>query len=120
VSRPSLDDCPLLLVEDDPLIALDIADTLRAAGARVFSAASVREALAMLDGLSLSAAVIDYRLGDGTADDLCERLTEMGIPFVIYSGCIEIEGACNKWGIISKPAAPATLVAMVVALLPAE
>jgi DNA-binding response OmpR family regulator len=118
VARINLDGCNILLAEDEPLIAFDIAGELQRAGAKVHSAGSVEQALAFLDEVSLSAAILDYRLGEGTADDICAKLTKRGIPFVVYSGYTEVEGACSKWGILPKPAAAPTLVAMVMALLP--
>jgi DNA-binding response OmpR family regulator len=118
VSHSNLEGCSVLLVENEPLIAFDIASELQRAGACVHSAGSVEQALAILDDASPSAAILDYRLGDGTADDICEMLTKRKIPFVVYSGYPEVEGACSKWGILPKPAAAPTLVEMVMALLP--
>lgn len=117
MSRTNLEGCQILLVEDEPLIAMDIAEELMAHGAHVHNVASVNEALAILDTKTVSAAVLDYRLADGTADELCQRLSDMNIPFVIYSGYTEVEGACSKWGIIRKPAAPSALVGMVMVRL---
>lgn len=117
MSRTNLEGCTILLVEDEPLIAMDIADELMMQGAQVHNVASVDDARAILDEATVSAAVLDYRLADGTADELCERLTDMGIPFVIYSGYTEVEGACSKWGIVRKPAAPSALVGMIIARL---
>ncbi|CFX02246.1 protein of unknown function [Candidatus Filomicrobium marinum] len=117
MSRSNLEGYSILLVEDEPLIAMDIADELEGHGARVHNVPSVDEALTILASAAVSAAVLDYRLADGTADELCQRLTDMGIPFVIYSGYTEVEGVCGKWGVIRKPAAPNALVGMVIARL---
>lgn len=77
----------ILIVEDEPLIALEVHAAFRAAGASIISAADSREALRMIGLPDLSAAVVDINLGDG--DDcsaVCKRLSERGIPFVFYTG----------------------------------
>ena len=60
--------CTILLVEDEPLIAFDIASELQRSGAW-FKCRRVEQALAFLDDVGLSAAMLDYRLGDGAAYD---------------------------------------------------
>ena len=53
----------ILIVEDDPIIALDVAETLADAGAIVIGPAhTVTQALKLVDGGGLDAAVLDYRL----------------------------------------------------------
>ena len=45
------------------------------------------------------------------------RLTELKIPFVVYSGFDYIEGACSHGEHVSKPASPGALLqALLVAL----
>ena len=77
----------ILIVEDEPLIALEVHAAFHAAGASIISAADSKEAVRMIDLPDLSAAVVDIDLGDG--DDcsaVCKRLSERGIPFVFYTG----------------------------------
>jgi CheY-like chemotaxis protein len=77
----------ILIVEDEPLIALEVYDAFRAAGARIISAADSKEAVRMAGLPDLSAAVVDIDLGEG--DDcsaVCKRLAQRGIPFVFYTG----------------------------------
>ena len=57
-----LDGALILVVEDEPLIALDISSSLRDAGAQVVQAANVESALAAIDRHRCSAAVVDYWL----------------------------------------------------------
>ena len=42
---------------------------------------------------------------------------ERKIPFVIYSGYDDVEGECNKWEIVRKPADPRELVTRVLSVL---
>src|SRR6267154_1801796 len=76
----------ILVVEDEPLIALDLEQSLRKAGARVLSACTLDRALLLAEHAGLSAAVLDYGLAAGNCGPISERLTQRRIPFVIYSG----------------------------------
>lgn len=82
----SLHDRPLsgrsiLIVEDEPLIALEIHAAFNAAGASITSAADTQEALRMIDVPGLSAAVVDINLGRADCSVVCERLSRNGTPF---------------------------------------
>jgi DNA-binding response OmpR family regulator len=103
--------CFILIVEDEPLIALDIADNFKAAGAEVVIARTLADAMAQADLPPLSAAVIDHALHDGiTTSDVCAKLKERNIPFVVYSGFSELEGACAEGELVQKPTSPQMLV----------
>jgi CheY-like chemotaxis protein len=52
----------------------------------------------------LSAAVLDYRLGQDDSTSICSRLEQRGIPFLFYSGYDDMR---QKWPHavrVSKPA----------------
>jgi CheY-like chemotaxis protein len=77
----------ILIVEDEPLIALEVQSAFSAAGASIMSATDSSEALRMLSSSDPSAAVVDISLDRG--DDcsaVCNRLSDRCIPFVIYTG----------------------------------
>ena len=107
----------ILICEDEPLIAIDIANAFTKAGARVLSARSLRDALAAVEDGALSAAVLDHALADGDSSQLCERLKERNIPFVLHSGYSEFDGACRDGVQVGKPANPQMLVTTVEGLL---
>ena len=73
----------ILIVEDEPLIAMEIVRAFESAGARVLKTSTLREALVVVEDDDLSAAVLDHGLSDGDSSKLCERLKELGIPFVL-------------------------------------
>jgi DNA-binding response OmpR family regulator len=73
--------------------------------------------MALVEKDGLSAAVLDHVLADGDSSELCERLKERDIPFVMHSGLPKLEGACNDGVVMSKPTHPETLVTTVVGLL---
>ena len=85
MSKDALGGHTILVVEDEPLIALDIARILRAAGANVLSAGFAEFGLCASEHPDLSAAVIDLHLGDGSGKAICNRLRKRDVPFVIYT-----------------------------------
>jgi DNA-binding response OmpR family regulator len=107
----------ILIVEDEPLIAMEIVDAFKAAGAVVTTTFSFQQALILVEHDSLAAAILDHALGDNDSSQLCARLKERDIPFVIYSGFSKIEGACADGPLVQKPASPDELVATVEGLL---
>ena len=107
----------VLIVEDEPLIALDIRRAFEAAGARVVVMRSLQSALAAVEAPDLSAAILDHALGKDDSSQLCERLEERDIPFVIHSGYSNLEGACSEGVAIDKPSHPQVLVTTIVGLL---
>jgi CheY-like chemotaxis protein len=104
MQRATLTGRSILVVEDQPLIALDITQELEAAGAAVITTNSLKHALILVDHDGISAAILDHGLGDGDSTLLCARLKERGIPFLIYSGFPVVFGACEDTLHISKPA----------------
>jgi DNA-binding NtrC family response regulator len=96
---------------------MDLAQTFTRAGARVVTTRLLREALQLVESDSLAAAVLDHALGDGDSSQLCARLKERDIPFVLYSGHSEIKGACHDAPFVAKPSKPDELVSTVEDLL---
>jgi CheY-like chemotaxis protein len=82
--RGGLKGVRVLLVEDEHVVALELAWLLRDAGCRVLGPArSVVEALALLGRERPDAAVLDLELLDGLAAPVAALLTSMGVPFVL-------------------------------------
>src|SRR5215831_18980781 len=80
-AKGSLDGATILIVEDEPLIRLDLQQILEKAGARVLSASGAESARCLVVSPDLSGAVLDW-----INADICRCLTERGVPFVFYSG----------------------------------
>jgi CheY-like chemotaxis protein len=98
----------VLLVEDEPLIALDVEQYLRKAGARVITAGHLDAALAMAEHPDLSGAVIDLYLGAETATPIFQRLAHRNLPFVMHTG-YATDALAREWPsvpIIRKPSTP--------------
>jgi CheY-like chemotaxis protein len=77
----------ILIVENEPLIAMDVESMLNALGAaRVHHALTCRDALDWIDGNHPDIAILNLHLRDGPSTIVAERLADRTIPFVIYSG----------------------------------
>jgi CheY-like chemotaxis protein len=97
--------CSILVVEDEPLIAMDIAQAFDTAGAALTTTNTLRHALILVEHDGLSGAILDHARGDGDSSRLCARFTERGIHFVIYSGHATVGGPCASAPHITEPAA---------------
>jgi CheY-like chemotaxis protein len=116
-TNTSLAGCSILIVEDEPLIALDIAQAFERAGAVVLNARTLVDAVRLVEHEGLAAAVLDFGLGDDDADTVCSRLSERNVPFVLHSGYTHHGPACGRGIVIPKPAAPCILIETVLGLL---
>ena len=80
-------DGPMLLVEDNIIIAMDAEDALHEMGiADVVTYSTVRDAMKYLDTNKPAAALVDFNLGQETSTPVAERLNEMGVPFFFATG----------------------------------
>jgi len=78
---------PILVVEDEFLIALDIVAALENAGVAVVGPAStVGDALAVIEREPLRGALLDAHLGGESAGRIADRLAARGLPFAFVSG----------------------------------
>ena len=77
----------VLIVEDDPIIALDFEDTIIGFGVKtVRTAASVAKALGMIAARPPDFALLDVGLISEKAFAVAERLDALGIPYVFVTG----------------------------------
>lgn len=77
----------VLVVEDEPLIAIEIEDILASAGIEVVGpAASVRQSMELIYEQRVDAAVLDVNLGKESSEVVAFELNRRGIPFVAVSG----------------------------------
>ncbi len=108
-----------LVVEDEPLLALDIETMLTEAGYLVAGPyASWREALQSVATHRPDAAIVDFLVQDGNSTELLRALDEALIPFAIYSGRDQAsapEFADAIW--LEKPCMPEKLKSVMRALL---
>jgi CheY-like chemotaxis protein len=78
---------PILVVEDEFLIALDIVAALENAGLTVVGPAStVSDALTAIQSRPLRGALLDAHLGGESAARIADVLLARGLPFAFVSG----------------------------------
>ena len=107
----------VLIVEDEPLIAIDIAQALTSAHATVVIAATLQDGLRLAEHPRLSVAVLDLILGQDDAVVLFKRLSARGVPYIIYTGSVEIPAECAPSAILHKPARSEALLRTLVQVL---
>ncbi len=77
----------ILIVEDEPLIAMMLEDFLDSLGHRVHATCdSVKEALGAVDLGGFDLAILDVNLKGENVWPVAARLREMNLPFVLATG----------------------------------
>src|SRR5215467_7452723 len=113
--------CRILVVEDDFFIRIDLESILRDAGADIVGPCrGIADALAVLADGNVTAAILDVRLGCETVAPIARELDKKDTPFVFYSGQLDSDPTLVEWPncrILTKPALPKTIVAVVADLL---
>jgi len=82
------DTCSVLIVEDEPLIAMMLEDFLDSLGHKpVGTVETVADALAKVDEGGFDVAILDVHLKGGEHIwPVADRLTDRGVPFVLATG----------------------------------
>ncbi len=96
----------VLVVEDEYIIAADLADALTALGIAVIGpVSSVAKAMAMIDGEQLDGAILDINLHGDAVYPVADILAARGIPFVFATGYdrTAIEPGYEKFPRCEKP-----------------
>ncbi len=113
-SSPSQPRRRILVVEDEPLVALEVAHVLTEARFDVVGPTrDVAGALSLLDGRGCDAAVLDINLGHETSEPVALELTKRRTPFVTLSGYSPAQQGSSFDGApaLSKPLQPELLIA---------
>ena len=78
----------ILIVEDEPLIAMMLEDFLDTLGHRVVGTVeTVQDAMARIDQGGFDLAIVDVHLKDGEhVWPVADRLVEEGLPFILATG----------------------------------
>lgn len=115
--HPHLNGASILIVEDEPLIAMEIITAFSTAGALLTTTNTIKHARILVEHDGLTAAILDHALPDGACTNICERLTALGIPYLMYSGVASIDDACKHAPFLSKPATRQQLLDAMEALI---
>ncbi|MEE2793674.1 MAG: response regulator [Pseudomonadota bacterium] len=99
----------VLILEDEPFIAMDLAFAFQDEGIATVSAANCEQALEALQKEKIDGAVLDVNLGRGeTCEAVATELRQRAIPFILNTGDLDRVGEMLRGmnaKIISKPSA---------------
>jgi CheY-like chemotaxis protein len=105
----------ILVVEDEALVAMLVEDALLDAGFAVIGlAATVEEALALLQREAPDAVVLDLNLAGETSTPVADWLAARGIPYVIATGygATGLPAGHQDAMVLAKPYDPAELISV--------
>lgn len=110
------------MVEDEVLIALEIAAILEEAGAEVIGPANtIEQAHALLAQwpADLHAALLDLNVAGASVDSVMQALEKRGVPYACMTGYTagDASGRGSGAPVIRKPFPPEQIVATVKSLL---
>lgn len=108
----------ILIVEDEPMIALDIEAAVKDAGAIVIGpAATLDVAQSLAQSSGLDGAILDLRLGTDSSADLVTMLRAQGIPCVVHTADSQFAEQWPAVPVFDKPVLPEALIAALAGLL---
>ncbi|MGB3456620.1 MAG: hypothetical protein WBG08_03930 [Litorimonas sp.] len=117
----------VMILEDDPFIALDMEDVMEEAGYEIAGPfASVPEALKEIkndDAPAPDCALLDFYVTGGTTEFIAKELEREGIPYMFLTGnASDVRDAMAEYDplIRSKPVETARIVKDVETLLDAD
>lgn len=105
----------ILVVEDEPLIGMDIVVTLEDAGAKVEGPiATIEDACRLIRDGRFDAALIDANLHGRSVGEVAAALVEQGVPFAFATGYDKdgLPEGFRDHPILAKPAGPEQVVEM--------
>jgi DNA-binding response OmpR family regulator len=77
----------VLVVDDEPLVSMMVAEWLREIGLDPLGpASSVAAALEFVETGALDGAILDVRVGEEPCEPVAEALSARGVPFALTSG----------------------------------
>ncbi|WP_052699453.1 response regulator [Hyphomicrobium sp. 99] len=126
-SQPKASGAPLqglriLVMEDEPIIALDLRLTLEDAGAFVIGpATTLAAAIELIQIEMIDCALLDVRMGRESAFAAAEKLSARGLRWVFHTGNADAGDIMKAWPscpILLKPADPPSVVRALATLSP--
>lgn len=103
----------ILIVEDEPMIALSLEDLLVDAGFEVAGVGGKLEsALQLIASVACDAAIVDTNLAGVSASPVAAALSARGVPFIVLTGYSpeQLPSAFCAATFIRKPCRPAELL----------
>ncbi|WP_416876989.1 response regulator [Litorimonas sp.] len=107
----------ILIVEDDPFIAMDLEDTFTDAGFTVIGpVADVKSGLTLIKRQRPDIATLDYNLGRENSVPIANALEDLSVPYIFLSGQMRrvIENHdIPAQSIVGKPYVPSKLLKII-------
>jgi CheY-like chemotaxis protein len=100
----------ILVVEDDPLIRLELTSLFESVGAQVTATSTYEKAVAAIEQNQICAALLDHGLHEDNIAPLCRLLAEWQIPYMFYTGYPDLEQNYPRAIIVQKPASAEVLL----------
>jgi DNA-binding NtrC family response regulator len=103
----------ILIVEDEPTIALTLEEVLIDAGFEIAGVVGkLEKALALIESGACDAAIIDVNLAGVSARPAASALAARGLPFIVMSGYspVQLLGEFSTALFIQKPYRPAQII----------
>ena len=111
-----LEGLTILVVDDEPLIALDLERIVSDSGGTVLGpAGTLEQAMGLAANADLDVAILDVRLGGALITPVADALAARGTPFLLYSGQVESDPRLTQWAasaFLAKPAPERAIVAV--------
>lgn len=106
----------ILMLEDEPLILMDLEFAAEDLGCTALCASSVSDAMAILSGPEpVDTAILDVTLKDGeTCVPIARELQQRGIPFLLHSGDLDRHDETVREldaELVAKPASASRVIA---------
>ena len=111
----------VLVVEDEPIVAMDLASMLEDAGAQVLGPAlTLDQADKLSENARIAVALLDVRLGDDTIAPVASKLHHRGVPIVFHTGHGSADALLQQWPgsrVLFKPARTQDVLGAVIAAI---
>ncbi len=110
----------VLIVEDEPMIAMSLEDVLIAADFEVAGVVGkLDKALALIDSGACDAAIVDANLAGVSSSPAAMALNERGLPYIVISGYSpdQMQGNFPGAKFLEKPCRPDQLIKMLNSLV---
>jgi DNA-binding response OmpR family regulator len=110
----------ILLLDDEPLILMDLEFAAEDSGHRAMCATTCAEALRLIEATRPHVAVLDVSLKGETCEKIARELGHRGIPYLLHSGDLDRQGeTVARLGapLMAKPSPSDSVIAAAVQLV---
>jgi CheY-like chemotaxis protein len=109
----------ILILEDEPLIAISMEDLVRELGHEPITAGDIDSALRLLDSGAIDLGILDFTIRDRDSGPVASALQQRRIPFIVCSGreLERLAGAFQSAPHLAKPFGDAAFKSAIISAL---